>query len=226
MLSRKIKGILADSRKQGWVLEPEAKYILQQAGLEVPQFLWAHDLEAALAGAASIGYPVVAKIVSPRIVHKTEQNGVVTGIGDENELTAVFSRLEKLEGFSGVLVEETVGGVELILGVKNDFQFGQTILLGKGGVLTEIYKDTQMRMAPLTRKDAASMIAGLKAAPLLTGYRGSEPVNLLALEETLLAFSELAMELGDRITSMDLNPVFCSREKCTVADARIMLGPD
>ncbi|MDO8944881.1 MAG: acetate--CoA ligase family protein [Desulfobacterales bacterium] len=216
--------IIEAARGDGWVLEPDAKRLFSLAGFTVPRFALARNAEEARRFAREIGYPVVAKVVSPRILHKSEVHGVVVGIDDEGHLMEVFERLRGLEGFLGMLVEEMVsGGIELILGAKIDVQFGPMILLGMGGTGVEIYKDVALRMAPLVEKDALAMVGGLKARRLLEGYRGAEPVDRGKLTETLLAFSSLVMELEGRIDSVDINPLLCSAGGCVVADARIIL---
>ena len=127
------------------------------------------------------------------------------------------------DGFAGMLVEEMIGGIELIAGAKIDYQFGPVILLGIGGTGVEIYRDTALRIAPLNKGDVESMVRGLKAHQLLEGYRGSEPINLKELGRMMIAFSDLAMALEESIESIDLNPVICSSNRCVVADVRIML---
>jgi len=224
MLSQEMLEILSASKRAGWVVEPEAKKFLALRGLTVPRFRTAREEEESVRSAREIGYPVVAKAVSPRIVHKSEHGAVVVGIHGDEEIRAAFERLRKLPGFDRLLVEEMVSGIELIVGAKIDYQFGPVILLGMGGTGVEIYKDATLRMAPLKEKDVASMVKGLKAHALLEGYRGAEPVNLPDLTQLLLAFSELVMDLQDRIESIDLNPVKCSAKKCIIADARIMLA--
>jgi acyl-CoA synthetase (NDP forming) len=171
-----------------------------------------------------IRYPVVAKIVSPRILHKSDMGGVVVGITNDGYLEEVFQRFKVMDGFLGMLVEEMVPGIELIIGAKIDFQFGPMILLGMGGTSVEIYRDVILRMAPLSGNDALAMIKGLKAYKLLEGYRGAEPVNLGRLTENLLYFSTLVMELEGLIESIDINPLLCSSKQCVVADARIILN--
>jgi acyl-CoA synthetase (NDP forming) len=207
-----------------WVLEPEAKTLLEQAGLPVPRRRWATSEGEALNAAEKIGFPVVAKVVSPKVVHKSDVGGVATGILNPDDLVDVFDRMAAVEDFRGILVEETVFGLELIVGAKNDFQFGPVILMGMGGTGVEIYQDVSIRMAPLTPADVAAMACGLKARPLLEGYRGAAPVNGQALNNLLLKFSELVMALGDAVDSIDLNPVMCGPKQCYVADARIMLA--
>jgi acyl-CoA synthetase (NDP forming) len=225
VLNREILEIIEDSREIGWVLEPLAKRILAAAGVDVARSTWAKTYDEAVAFAREIGYPVVAKVVSPRALHKTDVGGVVAGVGSDAELRSAFGALSRIERFEGIVVDEMLSGTELIVGATNDAQFGPVILLGIGGVGVELYKDTTIRMAPLERKDALSMMRCLKAHELLEGFRGAEPVNRELLADLLLAFSSLVMEMGDQVESIDLNPVMCTSKRCAVADARIMLTP-
>jgi len=224
MLNKETLEILSASGKAGWVVEPEAKRLLSLRGLAVPRFKTATEEEEAVRWAREIGYPVVAKAVSPKIVHKSEHGAVVVGIRGDEEIRSAFQRLRKLPDFDRLLVEEMVPGIELIVGAKIDYQFGPVILLGMGGTGVEIYKDATLRMAPLKEGDVDSMIKGLKAHALLEGYRGAEPINLPDLTRLLLTFSELTMDLQNEVESIDLNPVKCSADQCIVADARIMLA--
>lgn len=218
-----ILSLIETSQEYGWVLEPDAKRVFSLAGLEVPRFTVAKTLDEAILFAQATGYPVVAKVVSPRIVHKSDVGGVVAGIPDDKHLSEVFQRFQVMDGFLGVLVEEMVPGIELIAGAKIDLQFGPMILLGMGGTGVEIYRDVCLKMAPLAARDVEGMITGLKAHKLLEGYRGAEPVSKEKLTETLISFSSLVMALEDRIESIDINPLFCSSSRCVAADARIML---
>jgi acetate---CoA ligase (ADP-forming) subunit beta len=215
--------IIESARADGWVLEPDAKRLFSLAGFDIPRFTLARTQEEAVRFAREIGYPVVAKVVSPRILHKSEVGGVAVGIGDAGGLEEVFRRFQGMDGFLGMIVEEMASGIELILGAKIDFQFGPMILMGIGGTGVEIYQDVALRMAPLSRKDALAMIGGLKAHRLLEGYRGAEKVDREKLSETILTFSSLIEELEGRIESVDINPLLCSSRRCVVADARIIL---
>ena len=223
MLTNEIAGILSASKNHGWVLEPEAKRLFASAGLEVPKFIWANRVQEALGFAEKVGYPLVGKVVSAKVLHKSERNGVVLGMKGEKELAEVFDRFSRIEGFAGMLVEESVSGLELIIGAKIDDQFGPVILLGMGGTGVEIYRDVSLRMAPLTTRDAETMIQCLKARPLLSGYRGSGAVDLSKLVRMLKAFSDVVMDMEKAIESIDLNPVICSSTRCVIADARIIL---
>jgi len=223
MLTQEIFDILSSSAGAGWVLEPEAKRLFAMGGLGIPKCKWALQVDEAIAFAREAGYPVVAKIVSPRLIHKSEHGGVVVGIRTDEALRTAFDKFRMLEGFAGVLVEEMVSGLELIVGAKMDEQFGPVILLGMGGTGVEIYKDATIRMAPLREQDVDPMMKGLQAHELLEGYRGADPINMADLRRLLLTFSRIVMDLQDLFESIDLNPIKCSVAKCVIADARIML---
>jgi hypothetical protein len=223
MLKKEIQEIIDKSKKWGWVLEPDAQKIFSLYDFKTPKYAVATEASQAVSMARQIGYPVVAKIVSPAIIHKSDVKGVVVGIKDDETLVRTLERFSKLDGFVGMLIAEMAKGLELIIGAKNDFQFGPMILLGMGGVGVEIYKDVTLRMAPLKACDADHMINGLAAQKLLTGYRDSEPINLSALKKTIINFSKLMIDLQDIVESIDLNPVMCTAKACTIVDSRIML---
>ncbi len=223
MLKKEIKEIIGKSKKIGWVMEPDTQRIFSLCGLKTPKHVVVTEAKQAISMVHSIGYPVVAKIVSPTIIHKSDVKGVVVGIDNDEILTKTLERFHKLNGFTGMLIAEMVQGIELIIGAKNDFQFGPMILLGIGGIGVEIYKDVSLRMAPLKARDVDNMISGLTACRLLNGYRGAKPINMNALKKTILSFSGLMMDLQDVAESVDLNPVMCNSKSCIVADARIML---
>jgi len=223
MLKKEIKEIIDKSKQWGWVLEPDAQKIFSLYGFKTPKYGVAKEAGQAIHIARQIGYPVVAKIVSPAVIHKSDVKGVVVGIKDDETLVQTLERLSKISGFVGMLIAEMAKGLELIIGAKNDFQFGPMILLGMGGVGVEIYKDVSLRMAPLKTRDADHMINELAARKLLTGYRGSEPINMNALKKTIVNFSKLMMDLQDIVESVDLNPVMCTAKACIVVDSRIML---
>lgn len=226
MLTNEMSEILAAGRRDGWINEPESKRFLSLAGLPVPRFRWCRTAAEAVDFMQEIGPPVVAKVVSPAIVHKSDAGGVTVGIRDGDEMAEVYRRYESMQRFEGVLVEETVSGIELILGAKNDLQFGPVVLLGIGGTGVEIYNDTTLRMAPITKLDARSMIERLKGNQLLKGYRGARPVDTEVLTNMMVRFSELVVALETQFESVDLNPVKCNGDRCLIADARIMLAQD
>ncbi len=223
MLDKKIKSIIKKSLNLGWVLEPDAKEIMNITGLDIPDFVLTNSLKTANEFLKSKSSPLVAKAVSKRILHKTEYQAVVTGITSSTELETQMKRLQSLDGCENILVEEMVKGIEVIVGAKNDYQFGPVIVFGIGGTSVEIYNDTAIRMAPLKHDDVISMVESLKAKQIITGYRGADGVNLESLSTMMVKFSILVMELESGIESIDLNPVICTKETCAIADARIIL---
>jgi hypothetical protein len=223
MLKENKEKILNKSKALGWVLEPDAKALMKLQGLDIPDFILTSSFEAADQFLKDSDGPVVAKAVSKKILHKTEHDAVVTGIFSSDHLKKEMARLEKLEGCENILVEQMVQGFEIIIGAKNDFQFGPVIVFGIGGTSVEIYNDTAVRMAPIKRADVFSMVQSLKAKELITGYRGRPGVDMEILQTLLVNFSDLIMELENDIESLDLNPVICTKDRCVIADARIML---
>lgn len=223
-MKNEVEDILASGKEWGWVLEPEAKRLLGMAGISIPDFTWATTPEEALTFAHERGYPVVAKVVSPNVLHKSDVGGVQKGITTDGALIDAFERMRGLDGFAGLLVEKVITGIELFVGAKVDYQFGPVILLGLGGTAVEIYRDTVLRMAPLTEGDVRSMVRQLKGRALLEGFRGSQPIDLVKLAHMMVSFSDLVMAMGDEVASVDLNPVMCAADHCVVVDARIMLS--
>ena len=224
MIKQEIMDILHRARINGWLMEPEAKRVFALAGLPVPRFAWAADLRESLQHAARIGYPLVAKVVSPAVVHKSEVGGVGVGIADESQLRTFYERVSGLPGFAGLLIEEMAAGMELIAGAKLDFQFGLIILLGIGGISVEVYDDVAIRMAPICPADVEMMLRELKGEKLLSGFRGKPAVNREKLVRVLVDFAALVQEMVPYIAFIDLNPLLCSGEECIIADARIMLN--
>ncbi|OGR09946.1 MAG: acetyl-CoA synthetase [Desulfobacterales bacterium RIFOXYA12_FULL_46_15] len=223
MLKKKIRTIIDAHKDMGWVMEPGAKAIMKSQGLDIPDFVLTNSFEKAEKFLKKINRPVVAKAVSRKILHKTEHQAVVTEIRSGGHLKKEMERLLKLDGCESILIEEMAEGLEVIIGAKNDFQFGPVVVFGIGGTSVEIYNDTAIRMAPLKPEDVFSMIASLKAKALLYGYRGKDGVNMEVLTSTLVKFSHLIMALENHMESLDLNPVICTKDRCIIADARLIL---
>lgn len=219
-----IERIISRSAVRGWVLEPDAELIMSLEGIPVPRFKVVTTHEEAINSAHEIGYPVVAKVVSPDVLHKSDVHGVELGIENDEDLLKAFDKFASIRGFTGMLVEEMVSGLELILGAQNDYQFGPMILLGIGGTGVEIYQDVSLRMAPLKPSDIPLMVNNLRGRKLLEGYRGSEPVNMEKLTSVVLAFSGFIMDFKDAIQSVDINPLKCTPTNCVAVDTRIMLS--
>jgi succinyl-CoA synthetase beta subunit len=225
VLSKNSKEIIENSKSSGWVLEPDAKALMKLQGLDIPDFVLTNSYESADQFLKRSDSPVVAKAVSKKILHKTEHQAVVTGILSSDHLKNEMERLQKLPGCENILVEQMVQGIEVIIGAKNDFQFGPVIVFGIGGTSVEIYNDTAVRMAPLKPDDVSSMVESLKAKKIISGYRGKPGVNMDVLTRLLVNFSLFAMELENDFESVDLNPIICTRDQCVIADARIILKP-
>lgn len=218
-----IKEIIEKCKNYGWILEPYANQLLKYYDLEIPEYIFSDNFDEIKKFVQKIGFPVVCKVVSPKILHKSDVGGVSVGISNIQDIEKEFSKMMKLDGAIGVIVEKMVSGIELIIGGKNDLQFGPVVIVGKGGIGVEIYKDTAIRMAPLNKKDAKLMLKDLKFYPILKGYRGSEGINIEKLETTLIKFSNFLMDIEPYFESIDLNPVICSKSNCFIADARIIL---
>ena len=214
----------------GFLDEIESKQILKQAGLTVIEPVLAGSPTEAVFIADKMGYPVVLKLVSRDITHKSDSGGVVTGISDSERLvqayTDIISAVRKNHPealITGISVQKQApAGIEVIIGMTRDPQFGPVIMFGLGGVWVEIFNDVSLRIAPLTREDAAEMIRELKSYKLLQGFRGRPGVNTGILEDWLLIVSELATR-NSRIKELDINPIFVNSESATAADARILL---
>lgn len=223
MLDKEIESIVKSSRDMGWIMEPEAKRLMGLYGIEIPPYAWVRSRSEVSAAAERLGFPLAAKVVSPKVVHKSDVKGVAVGIETLEGLTAVFERFSQIDGFLGMHVEPMARGVELIIGSVVDRQFGPVVLLGVGGTSVEIYKDTAVRMAPITHSDVTEMVESLKGRALIKGYRGGPAVSMDRLSHLLVQFSRMVMDLEGHIASIDLNPVIASADACVIADARILL---
>ncbi|MGB8025796.1 MAG: acetate--CoA ligase family protein, partial [Nitrososphaeraceae archaeon] len=179
--------------------------------------------------AKQLGFPLVGKIVSPQILHKTDVRGVKVGLNSELEVRETFdemyNRLSTQFNVKGMLIEKMVpkGVAELIVGLQNDPQFGPVIMLGLGGIYTEIFKDISFRVLPITKDDAVEMIESLKGKQILKGFRGSEPVNIDVLGDALVNIGNLGVDMAAYYESIDFNPVIVYPNDYTVVDAKIIL---
>lgn len=218
-----VKEILERSRAYGWVLEPDAKDILREYGVPVTRYAWVRSTAEALREAEGIGYPLVAKVVSPDVLHKSDTGGVVVGVKNGGALEEIYRRFEGMKGFRGMLLDEMAAGAEIIIGSKDDPQFGSVVLAGLGGTSVEVYKDVAVRMAPMTAAVALNALESLKGIILLKGYRGGLEVNIDLLTDLMVRFSEMVFSLNEMIESIDCNPVMCGAAGSVVADARIIL---
>jgi len=209
---------------------PEGERVCNAYGIAVPQEGVAASAAEAHQLAAAIGFPVVMKIVSPDILHKTEAGGVLVGVKNADDAAKGFDTIvanakkHKADAqILGVQVQQMLrGGQEVIVGAVTDDSFGKLVAFGLGGVLVEVLKDITFRLAPATTEDALSMLDGIQAAEMLKGVRGSEPVDREALAGLIVGVSELVSDFPE-IAEMDLNPVFASKDGAIAADVRIVV---
>ena len=208
---------------------PEGKAVCDAYAIPVPQEGLAKTAAEAAKLATKIGYPVVLKIVSPQILHKTEAGGVMVGVKNPADVKKGFAQImararkyDRKAELVGVQVQQMVGGgQEVIIGAVSDPSFGKLVAFGLGGVLVEVMKDVTFRLAPASKEDALSMLDGIAAAEMLKGVRGSEPVNRAALSTMIRNVSQLVADFPE-IAEMDLNPVFASKKGAIAADVRIV----
>ena len=209
---------------------PEGKRVCDAYGISVPQEGVANSAAESEKLAIAMGFPVVMKIVSPDILHKTEAGGVVVGISNAQEASKAYQTIiENAKKYKadatilGVQVQQMIqGGQEVIIGAVTDPSFGKLVAFGLGGVLVEVLKDITFRLAPATKADALSMLDGIKAAEMLKGVRGSDPVNREALANLIVSVSDLVNDFPE-ISELDLNPVFASKNTAIAADVRIVV---
>ena len=226
---QKIKNIVESSKGDPRVItEESSKEILSEYGIRVPQYALVTSSEEAIQKSNEIGFPLVAKIVSPDILHKTDVGGVKVGLSSANEVKEavddMFQRLKEKFDVKGVLLEKMVpNGVELIIGLQNDSQFGPSLMVGIGGIYTELFKDVSFRVLPITKQDVMKMLDSLKGKDILKGFRGSKPVNLDMLSEAIVSIGTLGVDLADSYESIDFNPVVVYPDGYFVVDAKIIL---
>ena len=209
---------------------PEGKLVCDAYGITVPKEGVAATAADAAKLAVGMGFPVVLKIVSPEILHKTEAGGVLVGVKSAAEVEAGFATImanaKKYDAkahLTGVQVQQMVmGGQEVIIGAVTDQSFGKLVAFGLGGILVEVLKDITFRLAPATKADALSMLDGIGAASILKGVRGGDAVNRDALAGLIENVSQLVSDFP-QIAEMDLNPVFASKTGAIAADVRIVL---
>jgi acyl-CoA synthetase (NDP forming) len=220
-------------REERNLLEPEALALLREYGLPVPRHEFVKTPEQALAAAGRIGYPVVLKVVSPFIVHKSEIGGVRTGLDGAQALNrawkevsgAVESALSHSAGSSpeGFLIcEQAPTGLECIIGVVKDPQFGHAVMFGLGGIFVELIKDVVFRVLPITRTDAAELVRETRSFKLLEGIRGQKPRDIEAVIDCLMKTAAVVEE-NPEIGEIDINPFMVFERGAMVLDARILL---
>lgn len=220
--------VKADGRNA--LTAPEGKIVCDAYGIAVPQEGVATSADEAVRLATAMGLPVVLKIVSPDILHKTEAGGVLVGVKTADDVRAGYDKiLANAKAYKadakidGVQVQQMLtGGTEVIIGSITDGSFGKLVAFGLGGVLVEVLKDITFRLAPATKADALSMLDGIQAAEMLHGVRGGDPVDREALSDMIVRVSQLVTDFPE-IVELDLNPVFATKTGAIAADVRIVV---
>ena len=228
--AREVVDTIRSERGGGWMLPDEVQALAEACGLPLLQGTVAASADEAIAAADKHGYPVVAKLVSRTLVHKTDLGGVQLNLDDADAVRVAFDTIRgaledtnQLDAFEGVLIQPMLaGGVEIMAGMTEDPVFGPLIAFGLGGIHVEVLGDVVFRVAPLTDKDAHEMVHGIRGRKLLEGYRGHPPADEPALEDMLLRLSKLVDEVA-AIDDLDINPAFAlpPGEGCRIVDMRI-----
>ena len=226
--------ILDKARKEKRTLltEIESKELLKSAKIPVVEAKLAASKTGAMEIARKTGFPVAMKIVSPDVVHKSDSGGVKLGVANATQAgkaySEILSNVKKhypKAKILGVSVQKMArSGVEVIIGMTKDAQFGPVIMFGLGGILVEVLKDVSFRIVPMTKRDAAEMISEIKGYPILKGYRGQEPANIPYLEDLIVKVSDF-VDKNPEIKELDLNPIFAYKDGAVAVDARVILEP-
>jgi acetate---CoA ligase (ADP-forming) len=208
--------------------EVEAKQMLKAAGINVTETRLASSKEEAVTLSKGMGYPVVLKIISPDVIHKSDAGGVKLGLETDRQVEQAYeeiidsvTRKHPQAKILGIAVQHMApSATEVIIGMTKDSQFGAALMFGLGGIFVELLKDVSFRVTPVTRQDAGEMVREIKGFKMLTGFRGQPPVDLNALEEMLVKVSHF-IDANPQITELDLNPVFAYPDGAVAVDARI-----
>jgi acetate---CoA ligase (ADP-forming) subunit beta len=221
----------ASRERRAVLTEMESKQLLRGLGIRTTEMRFAASEQEAVALSREIGYPCVLKVSSPDITHKSDAGGVKVGLASESDVAQAYQAImsacgEKFPGatIEGVTVQDMARpGLEVIVGMATDEQFGPVMMFGLGGMWVELLKDVSFKIVPLTKYDARSAIREIRAARLLDGFRGSDPVDTSALEDILMRVSEFVAKTPE-VKEMDLNPIFAYHDGAIVVDARVILG--
>jgi acyl-CoA synthetase (NDP forming) len=221
---------VAKVENRNFLFEHEAKMLCGLYGVPITKIEVANTEDAAVEAAKKIGFPVVLKIVSPQVLHKSDAGGVIVGVNDENgvregyqKIIANINKNVPAAVIEGILVQEMAPkGTEIIIGSTVDPTFGPTIMLGLGGIFVEILKDVSFRLAPITKDDAWEMLDEIKAKKILDGARGMPKADKETIVSTLLSVSKMLTECPE-IKELDMNPILVYEKGARAVDARIIL---
>jgi acyl-CoA synthetase (NDP forming) len=203
--------------------EKEAEDFLEKNGFPVARRVIVKDLNQAIKAVEKIRYPVVLKIVSKKILHKSDVGGVKLGIKNEEELKKAFEEIKKIKYFEGAIVQEYLDGKYIICGLKKDETFGHVLVFGLGGIFTEVIKDVSFRVCPINKKEAEEMMKEIKGYQILKGIRGERAANISSISDVLIKLSNLAQK-HKNIQELDINPLIVNEKFSKVIDARIVFN--
>jgi len=217
-------------KSQNLLTEVESKELLKKAGIPVVEAKLSRSKKEAVSISKEMGFPIVLKISSPDVIHKSDSGGVKLGLANATQVgkaySEIISSIKKAYPkalIEGVSVQPMAPpGVEVIVGMSKDPQFGPVLMFGLGGILVEVLKDVSFRIVPVTERDAREMIREIKGYPVLEGYRGQKPASIPALEKLIVKVSQF-VEKNPQIKELDLNPIFAYPDKAVAVDARIIL---
>jgi succinyl-CoA synthetase beta subunit len=198
--------------------------LLADYGIPVPRTVVVADEDAAVAAARAIGFPVVLKTDEPGIAHKSDVGGVAVGLADAREVAASYASMAGRLGPRAVVSEQAGDGVEVSIGLVRDPHLGPLVVVGAGGVLVEVLGDRVVRLPPLDAARSSAAVDRLRIAAVLDGVRGAPPADRAALASAVAALSVLAVELGDRIAALDVNPLRCGPDGCLALDVLVEPG--
>ena len=224
--------ILSQARKQRrtQLTEIESKELLKEAGIPVVDAKLARTKKEAVSLSKGAGFPVVLKVMSADVIHKSDSGGVKLGLNNMAQVGKAYGEIRQAvrqhypkAKIQGISVQKMARpGVEVIIGMTKDAQFGPVLMFGLGGILVEVLKDVSFRIVPLTKRDAREMIKEIKGYPLLEGYRGQDPADVPFLEDLLVKVSDF-VDKNPEIKELDLNPIFAYKDGAVAVDARVIL---
>ncbi len=219
----------AKNEKRDILTVDESKDLLKAYGIKTNRNFLARNVASAAESALKLGFPVVMKIVSPEIIHKTDVGGVRVNLQTEEEVREAYDTMIKAAldhypeaNIGGILIEEMIQGTEMIVGISKDPTFGHLIMFGMGGVFVEVFKDVSFRVIPLEKDDALEMIEEIKGKKIIEGVRGNDPIDKDKIAEVMLRVSNI-IEEHPEISAMDINPLLGNSSDVVAVDARFLI---
>lgn len=228
-----MKGLIQTCLREGHTVIPEleAQKLCAEYSIPCPPTQVGQDKDECVSIARTIGYPVVMKVLSRQIVHKSDAGGVIVGINSDEEMAEAFSKMSSALGkncpeatIDGYVIQKMMpSGIEVVVGALRNSQFGPVVMFGMGGIYIEVFKDVEFRLAPLSKEEALRQIRETKISEVLKGVRGQDPCDMDALAELIVNVGKLICDF-EEIKEIDFNPVLSYADGCVAVDARIVIG--